>query len=186
MTQPTFAQIAATLADNPATQTFAYAVMAAVGVVSIRRAFHARRVATEAEDFAAWLASLPRRGARNASALYDIRDWGLAFVSETLVPLRHKLHRDETLAPLAGLFFSMLAWALALPGALETLRDDPDRLTTTLGMGAATSCLGFLFTAVSIVAGKRIDVAEGRLVAGLDRLEPEHPSQPNEPDLRRT
>lgn len=184
MTHDAFTRIAATIAGSPLTLIVAFAVMAAVGAVAIRRAIHARRIARDAEDLAAWLNRIPRRSAPVGLPLHEIRDKSLTFMSETLVPLRHKLQRDEVIAPLAGIFFSMLGWTLALPGALETLRIDPDRLTTTLAMGAATSCLGFLFTAVSVFAGKRLDVAEGRLVAGLDRLGPDQTSRPPEREDR--
>ena len=188
--------IPSTLAASPLTPLAGYALMIWIGAEAFGRVRAARRIAGHAEAFADYLARAARtRGPGGIPAAPDeatrsshlpgdidpqiVRQRGIAFITDELMPLRHRLQRDEVLAPLCGLAITMLAWALALPDATEVLRHDPQQLMRTLGMGAGSSFLGVVIAAVTVVAGKRIDIAHDRIVPHLEDLPPCPPSGPS-------
>lgn len=183
-----FSSVASTLSASPYTPLAAYGLMTFLAAETWGRARAARRVAREADKIIAFLAREERRrleaGHPYAASRYMsggvgrdiVRLHATIFLAETLRPLRHRLSGAEVLGPLAGLGFTMLSWALVLPDAVGVLRDNPDHIMRTLGMGAFSSFIGVVIAAAAMTAGKRLDIAEARLQPRIDDLVADDPS----------
>lgn len=187
-----FSSVASTLAASPLTPLVGYGAMIWLGAEALGRIRTARRVVREADTFADYLslAETARHAAIDTATVHllpggfndiEVRRRGDIFLNETLVPLRHQLQGYEVLGPLFGLGFTMLAWALALPDAVEVLRSAPDQIMRTLGMGAATSCIGVVIAAMSFMAGKRLDIAHDRIQPRLEALAVTAATPPHQP-----
>ena len=84
--------------------------------------------------------------------------------------IRARLVRDhyamsylETLAPVAGLGFSMLAIVVAVPDIMNALSTDPDAFFAKFGIGAGTSLLGVVGLAIAFSSRFLVEGAMDRL-----------------------
>ena len=93
----------------------------------------------------------------------DLRAASLAFLADQVTPLRSLLQRDEVLAPICGLAFTMLGWCIAAAGGAALLRDHPDHLMQSVGLGAGASFIGVVVAALSVVLGKALEIQAERI-----------------------
>ena len=98
------------------------------------------------------------------------------FLSEVLLPIRHRLQTTEILAAYLGLGWTFLTYAVALPQAATLMRDDPDALFTLFGIGAGTSFLGVVIMIIATWLTRRMEALEERIAALLAELPPDDPA----------
>jgi hypothetical protein len=143
-----------------------YGIMALVLIEAIFLVVFAERETGRAIQLQRWLLKISNSPSRQGIHGHErqIR----AFVSERLVPLRHRLANFETAGGYLSLLFTMLSYAIAIPGATKALENDPEALFIMLGLGSGVSCMGIATALLAHVSGKRLDSVIDRIEATVN------------------
>lgn len=97
------------------------------------------------------------------SSLQRLQSASARLLSGPVRRSRYAMHKLELVSPSIGLGWTMAAFVAALPGALETLQNDPGALFSQVGMGGGTSVIGVVCFVVALNQRLRLDMAVERL-----------------------
>jgi hypothetical protein len=152
---------------------FGYTLMFGIFLETLRLAWLAQLELRQAQKLHTWLLAKPHN---RSEALPDANARIEHFLSETLLPIRHKLQSFETIAAYCGLAMTFATYALALPQAATLMRSDPNALFSTFGIGAGTSFIALIAAIIASTFARRLESLEERIAALLYHMPPNDPA----------